>query len=129
MKTIEVVAAIIIKDNKYLVTKRGSGEFKGLFEFPGGKIEQNESCKDALIREIKEELELDILVNDYLCTINYSYPNFNLIMHTYFSTIINGNITLNEHEAYLWVEKENLQSLEYIAADIEVVNKILDYNS
>lgn len=129
MKTIEVVAAIIIKDNKYLVTKRGSGEFKGLFEFPGGKIEQNESCKDALIREIKEELELDILVNDYLCTINYSYPNFNLIMHTYFSTIINGDITLNEHEAYLWVEKENLQSLEYIAADIEVVNKILDYNS
>lgn len=129
MKTIEVVAAIIIKDNKYLVTKRGSGEFKGLFEFPGGKVEQNESCKDALIREIKEELELDILVNDYLCTINYSYPNFNLIMHTYFSTIINGNITLNEHEAYLWVEKENLQSLEYIAADIEVVNKILDYNS
>lgn len=129
MKTIEVVAAIIIKDNKYLVTKRGSGEFKGLFEFPGGKVEQNESCKDALIREIKEELELDILVNDYLCTINYSYPNFNLIMHTYFSTIINGDITLNEHEAYLWVEKENLQSLEYIAADIEVVNKILDYNS
>ena len=84
MKVIEVVAALIEKDNCVLATQRGYGEFKGMWEFPGGKIEENETREEALKREIKEEMNADIDVKDYLTTIEYDYPNFHLIMHTYY---------------------------------------------
>ena len=129
MKTIKVVAAIIKamnENNETLVfaTQRGYGEFKGGWEFPGGKIETNESAKQALIREIKEELDVDIIVNDFVDTIEYDYPDFHLIMDCFFATIISGNITLKEHKDGKWLTKEQLDSVEWLDADISLINKI-----
>ncbi len=122
MKTIEVVAAIIHHDNKYFATKRGYGEFKGGWEFPGGKIESGESREEALKREIREELEVEISVEDFLITINYDYPNFHLTMHCYLCAITSGKIVLKEHEASKWLSKENLRTVEWLPADIGVVD-------
>ena len=126
MKVIEVVAALIEKDNCVLATQRG--EFKGMWEFPGGKIEENETREEALKREIKEEMNADIDVKDYLTTIEYDYPNFHLIMHTYLCELINDlkfvyhNDKELEHENMLWVEKDELNHIDFLPADIEVVN-------
>ncbi len=121
MKTIEVVAAIIKKDDKILVTKRNKGDFEGLFEFPGGKIEANESKEDALIREIKEELETELTILKYLLTIEYTYPNFHLVMHNYLSTIDNYDIKLIDHSEAKWLKIDELDTVEWIPADIEIV--------
>ena len=110
MKTIEVVAAVIKDNDLFLATQRGYGEFKGMWEFPGGKIEPLENKKDALVREIKEELNADISVDKYLCTVEYNYPTFHLIMYTYICSLISktienvkhNNIEL-EHEDYKWL--------------------------
>ena len=125
MKNVEVVAAIIKDDDKYLATQRGYGEFKGLWEFPGGKIDSDETREDALIREIKEELNCDIKIEEYLLTIEYDYSTFHLVMHCYLCTLL-SEFTLLEHDAYKWLDKTNLKEVNWLEADVEVVNYLLE---
>lgn len=128
MKTIEVVAAIIQSSNhEILATKRGYGEFVDLWEFPGGKIEPGETRREALLREIKEELLLDISIGEHFITIEYDYPNFHLLMHCYLCTIIGGTIELTEHKDSIWLNHTNLNSIEWLAADISIVDKLGEY--
>jgi 8-oxo-dGTP diphosphatase len=124
MKTIEVVAAIIRKDNRIFATQRGYGYFKDGWEFPGGKMETGESREDAIIREIKEELDTDIVVNKYLTTVEYDYQNFHLTLHCFLCEIISGKLTLLEHKAAKWLSREELNSVDWLPADIEVVKKL-----
>ena len=133
-KTIEVVAAVIVKDNSILATQRGYGEFKGKWEFPGGKINDKESNIAALKREIKEELNADIEVDDYLTTVEYDYPNFHLIMHAYTCTLKNDvefvyhdNDEL-EHDDMIWLAKEDLDSLDWLPADIGIISAYRELN-
>jgi len=123
-KTIEVVAAVIVRDGKIFATQRGYGEFKGWWEFPGGKMEVGETPQDALHREIMEELETDIKVGDFITTVDYDYPNFHLTMHCYLCSIISGNLTLLEHEDARWLTREELDTIQWLPADIEVVEKV-----
>lgn len=128
-KVLEVVAALIVKDGKILATQRGYGEFKGKWEFPGGKIEEDELDEPALIREIKEELNADINIIDFLKTIQYDYPKFHLVMHTYICTLKNDiefvkhNEKELEHENMIWLDKSELDSLDWLPADIEAVKE------
>lgn len=124
MKTIEVVAAIIIKDNKIFSTQRGYGEFKDGWEFPGGKMEEGESREEALMREIREELDTSIRINEYLTTVNYDYPNFHLVMHCYICEAIGSSMTLLEHKAAKWLAREELDSVEWLPADLDVIEKL-----
>lgn len=127
LTTIEVVAGVIVKDGNILATQRGYGEFKGKWEFPGGKIKKGEFQEDALIRELKEELNADVNVIDYLTTIRYDYPNFHLIMHTYICTLKNNiefvyhNDTELEHDNMIWLEKEELENIDWLPADVYAV--------
>ena len=125
MKTIEVVAAIIKKEDKIFITRRSYGEFSNMWEFPGGKIEAGETNEEALIREIKEELELDINKLEFLTTVEYDYPTFHLTMHCYTCEICGGTLNLNAHNDAKWVSLEQLASQKWIPADIEVVEKLL----
>lgn len=127
MKTIEVVAAIIIKDDKILATKRGYGDFINMWEFPGGKIEPGESKEAALSREIREELEVEISIDSYLCTIQYDYPNFHLVLHCFICSIIDGQITLMEHNDAKWLSLEELNSVQWLPADIQVLDSIREW--
>ena len=129
MKTIQVVAAIIIKDNMVYATQRGYGEFKGWWEFPGGKIELGESHHEALKREIREELAVEIGVGERICTVEYDYPTFHLTMHCYLASVIDGNIALLEHMAARWLRRDELNEVEWLPADVEVVERlqITDY--
>ena len=124
MKRIEVVAAIIIQDNKIFATQRGYGDFKDGWEFPGGKIEDGETPVAALAREIREELATVISVDNYLCTVDYEYPKFHLTMHCYICSIIDGNLILREHEAAKWLDRGQLWSVEWLPADVEVVKAL-----
>ena len=124
MKTIEVVAAIICKDGAYFATQRGYGEFEGMWEFPGGKIELGESRESALKREIQEELGIDITVNKFLCTTDYDYSSFHLTMHCYLCSIESGEIELREHKSARWLTVDMLDSVEWLPADLEVVEKL-----
>lgn len=117
MKTIEVVAAIIIKNGKVFATQRGYGEFKDWWEFPGGKIEKRESPKDALVREIREELDAEIEVGELLETIEWDYPNFHLTMHCFICMLISESIHLNEHEAAAWLTRGTLRYVKWLPAD------------
>lgn len=126
MKTIEVVAAIIKNNGKIFATQRGYGDFRGYWEFPGGKIESGESSQEALVREIKEELNIDILVGELVDTIEYDYPQFHLIMHCFICTFISGELVLNEHESARWLTKDTLDSVEWLPADITLIDKIKD---
>lgn len=126
MKTIEVVAAIIRDKDRILATQRKDKEFKGGWEFPGGKIEAGENHHQALIREIKEELDVIIDVKEHLIQIEYTYPNFHLIMDCYWAELAEGTIELKEHQDARWIRKEELDSLDWLPADIEVVEKIKD---
>lgn len=126
MKTIEVVAAIIKKQDKIFITRRSYGEFADMWEFPGGKIELGESREEALIREIKEELELDINNLEYLTTVEYDYPNFYLTMHCFICEICGGELVLNAHNDAKWVSLEELSTQKWVPADVEVVEKILN---
>ena len=123
-KRIEVVAAIIIDKGKVFATQRGYGEFKDGWEFPGGKMEQGETPQQALMREIKEELETEIEVGELLETVEYDYPNFHLTMHCFLCTIKSGNLVLKEHEASKWLTKETLDSVDWLPADKGLIEKI-----
>ena len=124
MKFIEVVAAIIQREGAYFATQRGYGEFEGMWEFPGGKIELGETVESALKREIQEELGIDITVDKFLCTTHYDYPSFHLTMHCYLCRIISGEIELREHKSARWLTVEALDSVEWLPADKEVVEKL-----
>ena len=127
MKTIEVVAAIIIKDGHIFATQRGYGEFQGWWEFPGGKMEVGESPQEALRREINEELDADIQVNELLETVEWDYPNFHLTMHCFICSLLSESIHLNEHEAATWLNLENLRSVKWLPADEILLDKIAEY--
>lgn len=124
MKNIKVVAAIIIDKNKVFATQRGYGEFKDGWEFPGGKIEKGETPEQALEREIQEELETKIQVNEKIDTVEYDYPNFHLSMDCFICNIIEGNLILKEHEAAKWLSKEELYSVNWLPADEGLIEKI-----
>lgn len=124
MKTIRVVAAVIKADNKIFATQRGYGDLKGGWEFPGGKIEPGESPQEALKREILEELETEISVGELIDTIEYDYPTFHLSMDCFWCEIIKGDLVLKEHEAAKWLDKESLASVDWLPADITLINNI-----
>lgn len=126
LKNIEVVAAVIESNGKILTTQRGYGEFVGLWEFPGGKMEKGESREQALKRELKEELDAEIELKDFITTVEYDYPNFHLTMHCYFCEHKNNILNLKEHEAVKWLGLDELYSVEWIPADIAVVDKIIE---
>ena len=127
MKTIEVVAAIIIKDSQVFATQRGYGEFQGWWEFPGGKMEAGESPQEALKREIREELDADVLVKELLETVEWDYPNFHLTMHCFICNLLSESLHLNEHEAATWLNLENLRSVKWLPADEILLDKIAGY--
>lgn len=124
MKTIEVVAAIIVEDDKLLATQRGYGEFKDGWEFPGGKVEHGETLECALKREIKEELDIEIGIDTYIDTVEYDYPQFHLIMHCYKCRMLDGQLMLKEHEAAKWVSRNELNEVDWLAADRIVVERM-----
>lgn len=124
MRIIEVVAAIIHRDGAYFATQRGYGEFDGMWEFPGGKIEPGESPEDALKREIQEELGIDIGVKEFLCTTEYDYPSFHLTMHCYICCIKEGEVEFREHKAARWLRSEELGSVEWLPADKDVISRL-----
>jgi 8-oxo-dGTP diphosphatase len=125
MKQIEVVAAIIRKDDLIFATQRGYGDFKDWWEFPGGKVEAGETPEEALKREIREELSTEINVDEFLCTVEYDYPAFHLTMHCYLCSLLAEALQLNEHEAARWLKPEDLDSVDWLPADLEVVETIL----
>ena len=124
MKTIEVVAAIIIEDRKVFATQRGYGEWQGWWEFPGGKIESGESPQQALKREIREELNADISVGALLDTVEWDYPTFHLTMHCFICKLKSSTFSLNEHNDAAWLTKETLKSIKWLPADLAVLGKI-----
>ena len=124
MKTIRVVAAVIRSENKIFATARGYGEFKGQWEFPGGKIEAGETPEEALAREIKEELETEIKVGSLIHTIEYDYPTFHLSMDCFWCDVVRGDLVLKEHESARWLDKESLYSVEWLPADVALIEKI-----
>ena len=124
MKTINVVAAIIRDGNKIFATQRGYGEHKDGWEFPGGKIEPGETPQQALVREIKEELDTEIVVGALLTTIEYDYPAFHLNMQCFWCRIVEGTPVLKEHEAARWLDVENLESVKWLPADQIIISLI-----
>ena len=126
MKTIEVVAAIITHNDRIFATQRGYGEFKDGWEFPGGKMEPGETPQQALVREIREELDTEIEVGSLVETVEYDYPNFHLTMHCFLCTIRSGELVLKEHEAAKWLTREELDSVDWLPADVKVVEKLKD---
>lgn len=127
MKKIEVVAAILQREGAYFATQRGYGEFEGMWEFPGGKIEPGESREVALKREIQEELGVDITIDKFLCTTDYNYPSFHLTMHCYLCSVVSGEIELREHMSARWLTTKTLDSVEWLPADKEVIENIKVY--
>lgn len=124
MKKIEVVAAIIVKGNEVFATQRGYGDFKGWWEFPGGKIETGECPQDALKREIMEELQAEISVGDLLETVEWDYPAFHLTMHCFICSLESESLCLNEHADSAWLTKDTLGSVKWLPADLILLDKI-----
>lgn len=129
MKTINVVAAIIRSINEFsepviYATQRGYGDMKGGWEFPGGKVEEGEEPEEALKREIMEELQTEISVDSYIDTVEYDYPKFHLSMRCYFCSIISGELTLLEAQDAKWLSKEELYSVDWLPADLQLIEKV-----
>lgn len=127
MKTVEVVAAIIVREGKVFSTRRGYGKWQGWWEFPGGKIEVGESPEEALVREIREELDAEIEVGELLETIEWDYPDFHLTMHCFLCSLLSESMHLNEHEAAAWLTPETLDSVRWLPADEGLVEKLKTY--
>ena len=125
MKTVRVVAAVIRSEDKIFATARGYGEFKGQWEFPGGKIEPGETPQEALVREIQEELDVKIEVGDLIDTIEYDYPSFHLSMDCFWCIVTAGEITLKEAEDACWLSKDELYSVDWLPADMELIEKLV----
>ena len=126
MKKVEVVAAVIKKDNKIFCAQRNlSKSMGGKWEFPGGKIEIGETKEEALVREIREELDSDIVVDKYLMTVEHDYRTFHITMHAYLCTLVKGELTLKEHNDSVWLSKEELLSLDWADADKPIVDKLI----
>ena len=126
MKHIEVVAAIIRKRDKIFATQRGYGEWKDWWEFPGGKMEAGETPEEALKREIREELSTEISVDEFLCTVDYDYPQFHLTMHCYLCSLMTDSLHLNEHEAAKWLGRDELDCVKWLPADVKVVEALMN---
>lgn len=124
VKSIRVSAAVIHRDGKIFATKRGYGEYKGKWEFPGGKREEGESGEEALYREIREELDSKVKIERLICTTDYDYPTFHLTMDVYLSTLIEGKLTLLEHEDAKWVSLDSIDNLDWLPADWSVIDEI-----
>ena len=124
MKTIEVVAAIIMKDGEVFATQRGYGEWQGWWEFPGGKIEPGETPQEALVREIHEELDADISVGALLETVEWDYPTFHLTMHCYLCTLLSASLNLNEHQAAAWLTPQTLITVKWLPADEGLIGRL-----
>ena len=129
MKTVKVVAAIIKAVNEngetiIFATQRGYGDFKGGWEFPGGKIESGETPQEALKREIIEELDTEVSVGELMDTVEYDYPQFHLSMDCFWAEVTKGNLVLKEHEAARWLTKDELNNVEWLPADITLIEKI-----
>ncbi len=124
MKTIEVVAAIIVRDGEVFATQRGYGEWRGWWEFPGGKIEPGECPQEALVREIREELDTEIEVGGLLEIVEWDYPAFHLTMHCFMCTLQSESMHLNEHEASAWLTRDTLDSVKWLPADAGLVDNI-----
>lgn len=130
MKTVKVVAAIICDGERIFATQRGYGDFKDGWEFPGGKVEEGETPEEAIVREIKEELGADIIVKDFLVTVEHDYPTFHLSMDCFWAVLAAGaEMTLLEHEAAKWLSIDNIDSVDWLPADIKVVDAIKDVNA
>ena len=127
-KIVEVVAAIIFRDGELFATQRGYGEWKDWWEFPGGKMEPGETPEEALVREIREELSTEISVDEFLCTVEHDYPQFHLTMHCYLCSLLTEALHLNEHEAARWLTTNELDSVKWLPADLDVVEKIKNLN-
>ena len=124
MKTIKVAAAIIVDGGRIFATQRGYGAFKDGWEFPGGKVEAGETSREALAREIREELDTEIRVGELFETVEYDYPDFHLSMDCFLCTIKSGDLVLKEHEAAKWLSKDTLYSVEWLPADVELIGKL-----
>lgn len=124
MKTVRVAAAVIRDNNRIFATARGYGAFKGKWEFPGGKIETGETPQEALKREIREELATEVEVGELIDTIEYDYPDFHLVMECFWCKVVNGELELKEHEAAKWLIREKLYSVEWLPADMRLIEKI-----
>lgn len=124
MKNIEVVAAILRKDDRIFATEKGYGEFKGYWEFPGGKVEPGESLEEALRREIREELQVEIHMEEKFTELDYDYPHFHLTMHCYFCSVVSGEIKLVEATEGKWLRKEELDSVRWLPADISLIEEL-----
>ncbi len=128
-KTIRVSAAVIFRTDsdgtmQFFATQRGYGEWKNWWEFPGGKIESDETAEQAVIREIREELAAEIRVEKKLCTVEYDYPAFHLVMECFLCSVVSGNLTLLEHENAIWLSAEKLKSVKWLPADEKILEKI-----
>lgn len=124
MKTIRVAAAVLRSEDKIFATARGYGEFKGKWEFPGGKIEPGETPQEALVREIQEELDVKIKVGDLIGTVEYDYPSFHLSMDCFWCNVTVGEITLKEAEDARWLSNDELYSVDWLPADMELIEKL-----
>ena len=124
MKNIEVVAANFRKANTIFATEKRYGEFKGYWEFPGGKVEPGESLEEALRREIREELQVEIYIEEKFTELDYDYPHFHLTMHCYFCSVLSGEITLVEATDARWLKKEELNTVNWLPADISLIEEL-----
>lgn len=124
MKSIEVVAAVIVRDGRVFTTQRGYGDFKDYWEFPGGKMEKGESREDALRREIREELAADISVDQFLETVEYDYPKFHLVLHCFLCSLKTKKVHLLEHESSRWLSADELDSVDWLPADLTLIQKL-----
>ena len=124
MKRIEVVAAVIRAGDMIFATQRGYGEFKDRWEFPGGKVEPGEDRIHALRREIKEELDTEVSVDSFLCTVDYDYPSFHITLHCYICSVESGSLVLKEHMSARWLSVDSLRSVDWLPADLEVISII-----